>query len=160
MVKDKLPVTPAIRMLREHEVEFKAYPYKYEEKGGTANAARQFCVDENVVVKTLVMEDNAKVPFIVLMHGDREVSTKALARAVEVKSVSPCTPQVTTKHTGYMVGGISPLGTKKRLPVYVEASILELPKVFINAGKKGLLVEIDPEDLVKILSPTPVHVAR
>ncbi len=160
MVKDKLPVTPAIRMLKEHQVEFKAYPYRYEEKGGTAVAARQFCVDEHEVIKTLVMEDDTKTPFVVLMHGDRQVSTKAMARAMGAKAVAPCDHQIATKHTGYMVGGISPFGTRKHLQVYVEASILELPKIFINAGKKGLLVEIATEDIVKLLIPTPVYVAR
>ncbi len=106
------------------------------------------------------MEDNTKAPLIVLMHGDREVSTKALARAIGVKAVSPCSPQVATRHTGYTVGGISPFGTKKHLPVYVEASILDLQKICINAGKKGLLVEISPQDLFRVLSLTPVHVSR
>jgi Cys-tRNA(Pro) deacylase len=160
MVKDKLPATPAIRMLRENEVEFKAHIYKYEEKGGTGSAARQFLVDENVVIKTLVMEDDTKAPFIVLMHGDREVSTKALARTMGVKSVAPCSSQVANKHTGYVVGGISPFGTKKRLKVYVEVSILDLPKIFINAGKRGLLVEIATEDVAKLLDPIPISVAR
>lgn len=160
MGKERIPITPAVRILREQGVEFKAYPYKYEEKGGTTSAAKQLCLDEHGVIKTLVMEDNTKAPLIVLMHGDREVSTKALARAIGVKSVAPCSPQVATRHTGYTVGGISPFGTKKRLPVYVEVSILDLPKICINAGRKGLLVEISPLDLAKILSPTPVQVSR
>ena len=160
MTKEKYPVTPAVRFLREHQVDFIERPYKYEEYGGTETAAKAFGVDEHLVIKTLVMEDDQKVPFIILMHGDREVSTKALARTVGVKSVNPCTPETALKHTGYVVGGISPFGTKKLLPIYVEETILSLPKIFINAGRKGLLCEISPSDLIKVLSPIPVRVAR
>lgn len=160
MAKHRLPMTPAMHMLRKEGVGFRAHPYRYEEEGGTAAAVRQLGVDEHLVIKTLVMEDDSKAPLIVLMHGDRQVSTKSLARAIGAKSVTPCDPQVAQRHTGYTVGGISPFGTKKRLPVYVEASILELPKILINAGTRGLLVEISPEALVKLLSPVPVEVAR
>lgn len=160
MTKEKFPVTSAIRFLREHQVDFIERPYKYEEHGGTEVAAKAFGVDENLVIKTLVMEDEEKNPLIILMHGDKQVSTKELARAIGVKSMSPCTPEVALKHTGYMIGGISPFGTKKSLPVYVEESILSLPKIFINAGKRGLLCEISPADLVKVLKPMPVRVAR
>ncbi|MGQ9647195.1 MAG: Cys-tRNA(Pro) deacylase [Thermodesulfobacteriota bacterium] len=160
MSKDKFPVTPAIRTLRENQVDFIEHPYKYEEGGGTEVAARELGVDEHLVIKTLVMEDDQKNPFIILMHGDKQVSTKELARAMNVKSVHPCDPQVAFKHTGYMVGGISPFGTKKRLRVYVEETILSLPRIFINAGRKGLLFEMSPADVVKILRPTPVRVAR
>ncbi len=160
MTKKKLPVTSAIRFLRENQVDFIERPYKYEEEGGTEVAAKALEVDEHLAIKTLVMEDDQKAPFIILMHGDKQVSTKALARTIGVKSVNPCTPQVALKHTGYMVGGISPFGTKNPLPVYVEESILSLPKIFINAGRRGLLCEMSPADLIKVLRPIPVRVAR
>jgi Cys-tRNA(Pro) deacylase len=135
-------------------------PYKYEEEGGTEIAARALGVDEHQVIKTLVMEDDQKKPLIVLMHGDRQVSTKALARMIGVKSVIPCAPETALKHTGYRVGGISPFGIRKSLPIYVEESILSLPKIFINAGRRGMLCEISPTDLVRILKPILVRVAR
>ena len=160
MTKEKFPVTSAIRFLKDHQVNFIERPYRYEEEGGTEVAAKALGVGEHLVIKTLVMEDDQKAPFIILMHGDKQVSTKELARTIGVKSVNPCTPEVALKHTGYMVGGISPFGTKKPLPVYVEESILSLPKIFINAGRRGLLVEISPSDLVKVLNPIPVKVAR
>ncbi len=160
MTKEKYPVTSAVRFLREHQVDFIERPYKYEEHGGTETAAKAFGVDKHLVIKTLVMEDDQKVPFIILMHGDREVSTKALARTIGVKSVNPCSPEVALKHTGYMVGGISPFGTKKPLPVYVEESILSLPKILINAGRRGLLCKISPSHLIKVINPIPVQVAR
>jgi Cys-tRNA(Pro) deacylase len=160
LTKKKLPVTSALRFLRENQVDFIERPYKYEEEGGTEVAAKALEVDEHLAIKTLVMEDDQKAPFIILMHGDKQVSTKALARTIGVKSVNPCTPQVALKHTGYMVGGISPFGTKNPLPVYVEESILSLPKIFINAGRRGLLCEMSPADLIKVLRPIPVRVAR
>jgi Cys-tRNA(Pro) deacylase len=160
LTKEKFPVTSAIRFLKDHQVNFIERPYRYEEEGGTEVAAKALGVGEHLVIKTLVMEDDQKAPFIILMHGDKQVSTKELARTIGVKSVNPCTPEVALKHTGYMVGGISPFGTKKPLPVYVEESILSLPKIFINAGRRGLLVEISPSDLVKVLNPIPVKVAR
>ena len=160
MVKDKFPITPAIRFLRENRVDFIECPYKYEEEGGTEVAARVLGVDEHQVIKTLVMEDDQKKPLIVLMHGDWQVSTKALARVIGVKSVIPCTPETALKHTGYQVGGISPFGIRKSLPIYVEESILSLPKIFINAGRRGLLCGISPTDLVRILKIIPVRVAR
>jgi len=158
--KDKFPVTSAIRMLRENQVDFIEHPYKYEEEGGTEVAAKALGVDEHLVIKTLVMEDDQKAPFIILMHGDREVSTKKLARGIGVKWVHPCDPQVAFRHTGYMVGGISPFGTKKKLRVYAEETILSLPRIFINAGRKGLLFEMSPAGLIKVLMPVSVHVAR
>jgi len=160
LTNKKLPVTSAIRFLRENQVDFIERPYKYEEEGGTEVAAKALEVDEHLAIKTLVMEDDQKAPFIILMHGDKQVSTKELARTIGVKSVNPCTPQVALKHTGYMVGGISPFGTKKPLSVYVEESILSLPKIFINAGRRGLLCEMSPADLIKVLRPIPVRVAR
>jgi Cys-tRNA(Pro) deacylase len=141
-------------------VPFRERAYRYEERGGTATAARELGLDEHAVIKTLVMEDDRREPLIVLMHGDREVSTKDLARTIGVKSVTPCDPDVAHKHTGYMVGGTSPFGTRKRLPLYIEDSILDLSEIYINAGKQGLLVEMSPADLVKMLNPRPVHVAR
>ncbi|MGE5799663.1 MAG: Cys-tRNA(Pro) deacylase [Syntrophaceae bacterium] len=160
MSKDHIPATPAIRALRENRVDFVPRPYKYEERGGTEVAARELGVDEHLTVKTLVMEDDGKAPFIVLMHGDREVSTKDLARVLGVKTVQPCDAASANRHTGYMVGGTSPFGTRKSLPVYVEETILSLPVIYINAGRKGLLVEMRPADLEKVLKLTPVSVAR
>ena len=160
MTKDKFPVTAAIRFLRENQVDFIEHPYKYEEGGGTETAAKSLGVDEHLVIKTLVMEDDQRRPFIVLMHGDKQVSTKTLARVMGVKSVASCGPEVALKHTGYMVGGISPFGTKKRLAVYVEETILSLPRIFINAGRRGLLFEMSPTDLLRVLRPNSVQVSR
>jgi len=159
MAKEKFPTTQAIRTLKEHGVNFALCPYKYEEKGGTTIAAKELNVDEHLTVKTLVMEDEKGNPLLILMHGDKKVSTKALARALGVKTVKPCDPLVAHKHTGYFVGGISPFGTRRPIKVFVEASILDLPKIYINAGKKGLLTEMSPVDLARILNPTPVSVA-
>jgi len=159
MAKDRFPKTQAIRALRDYGADFTLRHYAFEEKGGTEVAARELGLDENLVVKTLVMEDEAGSPFLVLMHGDRQVSTKALARVLGVKSVRPCEPHVAHKHTGYFVGGISPFGTRKPLRVFVEQSILGLPKIYINAGKKGLLAEMSPGVLGEILNPTAVSVA-
>jgi Cys-tRNA(Pro) deacylase len=160
MSKDHIPATPAIRVLKDNGVDFTPRPYKYEERGGTEVAARELGVDEHLTVKTLVMEDEKKAPFIILMHGDREVSTRELARILGVKSVQPCDPAAASRHTGYMVGGTSPFGTKKVLSVYVEETILSLPAIYINAGRKGLLVEMKPADLEKLLKPVPVKVSR
>ena len=160
MTKEKFPVTNAVRFLREQNVKFIERPYRYEEMGGTEVAAKALGVDEHLMVKTLVMEDEKKSPLIILMHGDREVSTRELARALGVKSITPCSSETAFKHTGYMVGGISPFGTKKQLPVYVEETILSLPRIFINAGRRGLLCEMSPEDLVRVLNPIAVRVAR
>jgi Cys-tRNA(Pro) deacylase len=160
LTKDKFPVTSAIRFLRENRVEFMERPYKYEDEGGTEVAAKELDVDEHLVIKTLVMEDDQKRPIIILMHGDRQVSTKELARGIGAKSVIPCAPEVALKHTGYMVGGISPFGTKKHLQVYIEETILSLPRIFINAGRRGLLCEMSPADVVRVLNPLPVRVAR
>jgi Cys-tRNA(Pro) deacylase len=158
MSKDKGSVTSAVRALREAGVEFTEHPYKYEDRGGTAVSARELKVDEHAVVKTLVMEDEDKKPLIILMHGDREVSTKELARIAGVKRIVPCTPETATRHTGYMVGGTSPFGTRKALPVYMEETILALPRIYINGGKRGYLVGIDPKELVRTLKPVLVKV--
>lgn len=159
MVKETIPATPAVRFLKQNGVPFVPCPYKYEEKGGTARAARELGVDEYAVVKTLVMEDDGKNPLIILMHGNRQVSTRALARHLGVRAVQPCEPGTAQRHTGYLVGGTSPFGTKKSLPLYVEETILELPAIFINGGKRGFLVRISPSDLVRLLSPEPVRAA-
>jgi Cys-tRNA(Pro) deacylase len=159
MGKEKYSTTQAIRALKRHGVDFSLCPYRFEEKGGTEVAAEELGVEEHLVIKTLVMEDDKGGPFLILMHGDRKVSTKALARLLGVKSVRPCEPHVAHKHTGYFVGGISPFGTRMPLRVFVEQSILGLPKIYINAGKKGLLAEIHPGVLKSILNPTPVSVA-
>ena len=159
MTHDKTSITHAIRELKEKGVSFTLRPYKYEGKGGTEVASRELGVDEYMVIKTLVMEDDLGQPFIILMHGNKSVSTKNLARLRKVKSVKPCEPEDAHRHTGYIVGGTSPFGIRKPLEVYLEATILDLPRIFINAGKKGLLVEMSPGDLRKILNPTPVNVA-
>lgn len=159
MSKDKAPVTPAVRQLRAAGVSFTDHLYEYEDKGGTGVSARELQLDEHSVVKTLVMQDQDRNPLIVLMHGDRQVSTKELARTLGVKTIQPCGAETANRHTGYQVGGTSPLGLRKPLPVYVEASVLELPRIYINGGKRGYLVGMAPGDLVKVLRPTPVHVA-
>jgi Cys-tRNA(Pro) deacylase len=159
MTKERLPKTQAIRALNKHRIGFSIHPYKYEEKGGTTLAAKELNVDEHLVIKTLVMEDGNGNPFLILMHGDKKVSTKALARALGVKTVRPCDPKVAHTHTGYLVGGTSPFGAKKPLRICIEKTIVNLKKIYINAGKRGLLAEISPKDLVKFLKPTPVNVA-
>ena len=159
MAREKFPVTQAVRALKDQKADFTLHLYKFQEKGGTSVAAKELGVDEHHVIKTLVMEDEGGNPFLVLMHGDREVSTKTLARTKGVRTVTPCTPEVAHKHTGYLVGGISPFGTRRPLKVYAEASIFDLPRIYINAGKKGLLAEISPAQLKEILKPIPVSVA-
>lgn len=158
MPKDKYPVTPAIRLLRAENVTLSHHLYAYEENGGTTVAARELGIDEHSVIKTLVMENEVKKPLIVLMHGDLEVSTKELARTLGVKKVTPCDPLMAQRHTGYLVGGISPFGTRRLMPVYIEETIVCLPKVFINGGKRGYLIGIDPREVQRILKATPVRV--
>lgn len=158
MARDKIPTTPAIRALRQAKADFTAHTYAYVERGGTAASAAALGVDEHRVIKTLVMHDEQKRPLVVLMHGDREVSTKALARALGVKSVAPCPPKVARKHSGYQVGGTSPFGLRKPLPVYCEGTILALDRLIINGGKRGLLVEITPAVLIALAAPTAVSV--
>ena len=155
----KLPVTAAVRVLRDHDVAFTHHPYDYEERGGTAVSARELGVDEHAVIKTLVMQDDAARPLVVLMHGDREVSTKGLARTLGVKSIEACAPAVADRHSGYQVGGTSPFGTRKRMPVYMERSIAALPYIYVNGGRRGYLVGLAPADLVRVLAPTLVDVA-
>lgn len=159
MAKQKHPVTTAIRQLKQYKIGYIPHLYNYEDKGGTRVSAQQLGVDEHKVIKTLVMEDELKQALIILMHGDCEVSTKELARALEVKRIVPCTPQTATKHTGYQVGGTSPFGSRKTLPVYVEKSIVDLDTIYINGGKRGFLVEIAPQALMEVLQPKKVSVA-
>jgi Cys-tRNA(Pro) deacylase len=159
MIQDKHPVTMAVRVLREQRVDFTHHPYEYEERGGTEVSARELGVDEHAVIKTLVMEDDAKRPLVVLMHGDREVSTKNLARQIGVKGIGPCAPDVADRHSGYQVGGTSPFGTKRKMPVYMERTIAELPRIYINGGKRGYLVGMTPADLIRVLQPTLVDAA-
>ncbi len=158
MAKEKTPVTPAIRALKAAGATYTDHLYTYEEKGGTAVSARELGLDEHSVVKTLVMEDERKSPLIVLMHGDRQVSTKELARVIGVKTVAPCSPDTANRHSGYQVGGTSPFGTRKEMPVYLEESILALSKVYLNGGKRGYLVGLDPQEVVRLLKPTLVTV--
>ena len=159
MAKDKAPVTPAIRFLRTEGVSFSDHLYNYEEKGGTAVSARELGVDEYCVVKTLVMEDDRKQPLIVLMHGNRQVSTKELARLIGARTVMPCSPDTANRHSGYLVGGTSPFGTRRPMPVYMEESIAALQKIYLNGGKRGYLIGIDPREVVRILHPVLVTVA-
>jgi Cys-tRNA(Pro) deacylase len=159
MPADRMPVTAAIRVLREHRVEFTDHAYDDEPRGGTAVSARELGVDEHAVVKTLVMQDDTARPLLVLMHGDREVSTRALARQLGVRGIEPCAPAVADRHSGYQVGGTSPFGTKKRMPVYMERTIVDLSRLYINGGRRGYLVGMQPADLVRVLAPTLVDVA-
>lgn len=159
MSKEKAPVTPAVRALRAAGVVFTDHLYDYEEKGGTAVSARELGVDEHSVVKTLVMENEDKQPMVVLMHGDKQVSTKELARVIGVKGIQPCNPETATRHSGYMVGGTSPFGMRKQMPVYMEKSILDLPTIYINGGKRGYLVGLAPADVTKVLAPRLVSIA-
>jgi len=159
MKKRGIPVTPAIRMLKNGGMDFDLLPYRATEKGGTADAARALAVDEHRVVKTLVMENDKKAVLIVLMHGDRSVSTKSLARLMGCKQVRPCEARTANRATGYFPGGISPFGTRRKLPVYVESSILEMDPIYINAGKKGVLCRLSPAVLVELLGAIPVRVA-
>jgi len=151
--------TPATQMLKAHQVAFTGHLYDYVEHGGTAESARQLGLDEHQVVKTLVMQDQDAKPLIVLMHGDRKVSTKNLARQIGAKSVEPCTPEVAQRHSGYLVGGTSPFGTRRDMPVYIEESILQLPRIAINGGRRGYLVQMDPQACVRLLGAMPVQCA-
>jgi len=158
--KDKhVSETPATAWLKAQGVAYTEHPYDYLAHGGTAESARQLGVDEHSVVKTLVMQDDKAQPLIVLMHGDRQVSTKNLAREIGVKSVEPCKPEVAQRHSGYLVGGTSPFGLKKAMPVYVEASVLDLPRICINGGRRGYLVGIAPAVLSEPLGAESVHCA-
>ena len=157
--KEHISETQATQFLRKQGVSFSEHPYAYEEKGGTKVSARELNVDEHAVVKTLVMEDEQARPLIVLMHGDCKVSTRELARQVGCKKIAPCKPEVATRHTGFLVGGTSPFGTKKKLNVYVERGILDLPRIYINGGQRGYLVALDPRELIRLLDAQVVEVA-
>jgi Cys-tRNA(Pro) deacylase len=151
--------TPATQFLRRHKVEFSEHPYEYVEHGGTEESARQLGVDEHSVVKTLIMEDEHAKPLIVLMHGDKTVSTKNLARQIGAKRVEPCKPEVANRHSGFLIGGTSPFGTRKTMPVYVESSIFDLGTIYLNGGRRGYLVSIRPQILTELLKATPVNCA-
>ncbi len=156
---DHAPETPATRFLKANKVAFSSHPYAYEEHGGTRVSARELNVDEHAVIKTLVFEDEHAKPLLALMHGDCKVSTKELARQIGCKKVEPCKPEVANRHTGFLVGGTSPFGTKKAMPVYLEKSILDLPLIYINGGRRGYLVGVHPHDIVRTLNPRPVEAA-
>ena len=159
MPHGKFSTTRAVRILREHGVEFTHHPYAFEARGGTEVSARELGIDEHAVIKTLIMEDDQKKPLIVLMHGDREVSTKSLARFLGVKTVAPCAPEVADRHSGYQVGGTSPFGTRRAMPVYAEGSIAELPYLYINGGRRGYLVGMPASEMLRVLKPTLVGIA-
>jgi Cys-tRNA(Pro) deacylase len=151
--------TPAVHFLRKHDVSFTEHEYRYEQRGGTRVSAHELGVEEHAVIKTLVMEDDSRNPIVVLMHGDREVSTRQLARQTNRKSIVPCAPAVATKHTGYLVGGTSPFGMRKALPVFMERSILDLDRVYINGGRRGFLVSLAPAEIGRVLNATLVDAA-
>lgn len=159
MKTEHAPETPATKFLKSHKVAFSTHLYAYEEHGGTKVSARELNVDEHAVVKTLVMEDEHAKPLIVLMHGDCKVSTKELARQVGCKKVEPCKPEVANRHSGYLVGGTSPFGTKKAMPIFIEKGILSLSVIYINGGRRGFLVGIHPHDLLRVLQPKVVEAA-
>jgi Cys-tRNA(Pro) deacylase len=157
--KDHVSETPATQFLKANRAAYTEHLYDYVDHGGTAESAKQLGVDEHAVVKTLVMEDDVAKPLIVLMHGDRQVSTKNLARQIGAKRVAPCKPEVAQRHSGYLVGGTSPFGTKKAMPVYVESSVLDEPRIYINGGRRGYLVGIDPKLLLSLVDAKPVQCA-
>ena len=160
MSTDHVTATLATQFLRRHGIVFTQHPYAYQEHGGTACSAQALGVDEHHVIKTLVMQDEAAKPLLVLMHGDRKVSTKNLARQIGCKSVTPCQPAVAHRHSGFLIGGTSPFGTRKVMPVYIEHTILELPKIYINGGRRGFLVGIAPQVITAVLPAKPVHCAE
>lgn len=157
--KQHVSETPATAFLKQHKVAYTEHPYEYEERGGTEVSARELGVAEHAVVKTLVMQDQDAKPLLVLMHGDRKVSTKNLARQAGVKSIEPCKPEVASRHSGYQVGGTSPFGARKAMPVYAEKSIFDLEKIYVNGGRRGFLVGIAPGELLRTLNATEVECA-
>jgi Cys-tRNA(Pro) deacylase len=157
--KTHVSETPATQLLRAHKVAFTEHPYEYMEHGGAQRGAEMLGLDPFTVIKTLVMQDQDAKPLIVLMHGNRTVSTKNLARQIGAKSVEPCKPEVAQRHSGYMVGGTSPFGTRREMPVYVEATVLELPRIVLNGGRRGYLIGIDPQVCVELLGAKPVQCA-
>jgi Cys-tRNA(Pro) deacylase len=156
----KFPVTMAIRALRAGKVAFEPHLYPWQPHGGTKASSEALGVDEHAVVKTLIFEDDRKQPLCILMHGDREVSAKQLARVIGARTVAPCAPEVADRHSGYQVGGTSPFGLKRAMPIYIERTILELPLIYINGGARGFLVSLDPKEAARVLAPTTVDVAR
>ena len=159
MAKEKIPSSPAILALKAQSAVFTLHSYQYEEKGGTKVSALKLGVDEHCVIKTIIMEDESAHPLVILMHGDKGVSTKSLARSIGAKSIVPCRPEIAEKHTGYKVGGTSPFGTRKTLPIYMEKTILDLPAILLNAGSRGLLAQMAPAEVVRILHPVMVSVS-
>lgn len=159
MKSAKEPITPAVRTLRAAMIPFEGHPYAYIDGGGTGQFAREIGVDEHLVIKTLIMEDEKGSPMIVLMHGDRQVSTQALARAIGVKRIAPCAPAVAEKYSGYQVGGTSPFGTRRVMPVYCETGISHLPRIYINGGKRGYIISLATADALRLLQPTLVGMA-
>ncbi len=159
MKNEHAPETPATRLLRAQGIAHSNHLYEYEEHGGTRVSARELNVDEHAVVKTLIMEDEHAKPLIVLMHGDRKVSTKELARQIGCKKVEPCKPEVANRHTGYLVGGTSPFGTRKQMPIFIEKTILDLPLIYLNGGRRGFLVGVHPHDVLRALQPKVVEAA-
>jgi len=157
--KERVSETPATALLRQHGVAFTEHPYDYQEHGGAQHSAAELGLDPFTVVKTLVMQDQDAKPLVVLMHGNRKVSTKNLARQIGVKSVEPCAPEVANRHSGYLVGGTSPFGTRRQMPVYIEQTILDLPRIAINGGRRGYLIGIDPQVCVALLDAKPVQCA-
>lgn len=153
------PETPATKFLRQHNAVYSSHLYDYEDHGGTRVSSRELGVDEHNVVKTLIMEDESAKPLIVLMHGDCTVSTKELARQAGCKKIEPCKPEVANRHSGFLVGGTSPFGTKRKMPIYIEKSILDLPQIYINGGRRGYLVGLAPQELMRLLEPQVVEVA-
>ena len=157
--KPKAPVTAALRALRQHHIAHSEHLYPYEERGGAEHAARCLDVDLHQMIKTLVFEDETGQPLLVLMHGEREVAVGLLARSIGAKRVAPCAPETASKHTGYLVGGTSPFGTRKQMPDYIEKTIRDLPLIYVNGGKRGFLVALQPADLDSILTPHYVEVS-
>ena len=154
----RVSATPATAFLKQHRVAYTEHVFEYVEHGGALAGATALRVDERAVVKTLIMEDESKRPLVVLMHGDRTVSTKNLARQIGVKRVEPCAPEVAERHSGYQVGGTSPFATRKAMPVFLERTVLDLPKIYVNGGRRGYLVGIDPREIVRVLAPKLVEV--
>lgn len=159
MKEIKFAVTPAIHVLRENNVEFTPHVFRYKERGGTAVSSRDLGVPESMVIKTLVMETDAKAPLVVLMHGDKQVSTKDLARKIGVKSIAPCAPETANRHSGYQVGGTSPFGLRRAMPIYMQETIERLERIYINGGGRGFLVSLDPKEAIRVLRPILVDVA-
>lgn len=158
-VAAKIPMTAALRVLREHGIAYVPHVYDYQPRGGTSHSAACLGVDEHLVIKTLVMQDDAARPLVVLMHGDREVSTKALARILGVKTIQPCVPAVADRHSGYQVGGTSPFGLRRAMPIYAQQTIATLPRIYINGGRRGMLVELDPRPAIAALAASLVDIA-